>query len=106
MYIIEGEESGFTSIPMGIYWCIVTITTVGYGDISPITPLGQFLAAFLMILGYGVIAVPTGIVTAEIVKSKLKSNLSKTLVCKNCGNSEHIENSNYCQNCGQKLNND
>jgi voltage-gated potassium channel len=65
MYLVEGKESGFTSIPASIYWTIVTLTTVGYGDISPITPLGQFIASFVMILGYGIIAVPTGIVTAK-----------------------------------------
>lgn len=73
MYLIEGKESGFTSIPMSIYWTIVTLTTVGYGDISPQTPLGQFVASLVMILGYGIIAVPTGIVTAEFAKSSLKN---------------------------------
>ena len=69
MYVVEGEENGFTSIPMSIYWTIVTLTTVGYGDISPATPLGQFIASMVMILGYGIIAVPTGIVTAELAKT-------------------------------------
>lgn len=78
MYVIETPESGFTSIPASIYWAIVTMTTVGYGDISPQTPLGQMLAAIVMIMGYAIIAVPTGIVTVEMQKSKAK-------YCKNCG---------------------
>jgi len=75
MYVVEGKESGFTSIPMSIYWTIVTLTTVGYGDISPVTPLGQFIASLVMILGYGIIAVPTGIVTAEIARTNTKKKI-------------------------------
>jgi len=101
MYLIESEASGFTSIPRSIYWCIVTLTTVGYGDIAPQTPLGQLLASIIMILGYGIIAVPTGIVTAEMTKfSKVDIN---TLACPYCMNSEHKENSVYCHQCGKPL---
>jgi voltage-gated potassium channel len=103
MYVIEGEESGFTSIPTGIYWAIVTLTTVGYGDISPVTPLGQFLASFVMIMGYGIIAVPTGIVSAELAKNKPQIKESETNVCQNCGSHEHYINAKFCQDCGYKL---
>ena len=103
MYVIEGEESGFTSIPTGIYWAIVTLTTVGYGDISPVTPLGQFLASFVMIMGYGIIAVPTGIVSAEFAKNKPQIKESETKVCQNCGSHEHCVNAKFCQDCGHKL---
>ena len=69
MYMIEGEENGFTSIPRAVYWAIVTLTTVGFGDIAPQTPLGQFIASTIMILGYGIIAIPTGIVSSEMAKN-------------------------------------
>ena len=102
MYMIEPDESGFTSIPEGIYWSIVTLTTVGYGDIAPITPFGQFLAAVIMIMGYGIIAVPTGIVTAELSeKSKISSN---TQACPHCMTSDHPDNAIYCYHCGELLN--
>lgn len=104
MYVVEGKESGFTSIPMGIYWSIVTLTTVGYGDISPATPLGQFLASLVMIMGYGIIAVPTGIVTAEFAKSSLKSNsISTKKTCKKCNSQVHFDNAKYCYECGTEL---
>lgn len=105
MYVVEGKESGFTSIPMSIYWTIVTLTTVGYGDISPVTPLGQFIASFVMILGYGIIAVPTGIVSAEIVKQpgKKEENLNDTTLCAVCNKDNQPENANYCYNCGNTL---
>lgn len=98
MYLVEGKESGFTSIPASIYWTIVTLTTVGYGDISPVTPLGQFIASFVMILGYGIIAVPTGIVTAEIAR-----HTPKQIPCKNCGSTNYPEKANFCPNCGESL---
>ena len=94
MYIIEGEENGFTSIPRSIYWAIVTLTTVGYGDISPQTPLGQAFAAFIMILGYGIIAIPTGIVTAEMTKSEHK--VVTTQACKECSMEGHDGDSVHC----------
>ncbi|MFJ1329344.1 ion transporter [Capnocytophaga canimorsus] len=112
MYVIENEESGFTSIPRSIYWCIVTLTTVGYGDIYPATPMGQVVASFVMILGYGIIAVPTGIVTAEYsrVKSKIKSGTyqisnpqSTRKVCIHCNEKHHISVAKYCYQCGGML---
>lgn len=102
MYVVEGEENGFTSIPMSIYWTIVTLTTVGYGDISPGTPLGQFIASLVMILGYGIIAVPTGIVTAEFTRAAKKIDADKN-PCKNCGADEHLENAKFCHHCGHSL---
>ena len=103
MYIIEGEEHGFTSIPRGIYWAIVTLTTVGYGDISPQTPLGQFVASIVMIMGYAIIAVPTGIVTAEIIKPSTKEN---TQVCPHCLYDKHEDDAVFCKKCGTELNPD
>ncbi len=98
MYLVEGEEHGFTSIPRSIYWAIVTLTTVGYGDISPQTNLGQFLASVIMIMGYGIIAVPTGIVTAEIV-----SGQGNRLTCPRCDSSDHRADAVYCLHCGERL---
>lgn len=104
MYVIEGKESGFTSIPAGIYWAIVTLTTVGYGDISPATPLGQFLASLVMIMGYGIIAVPTGIVTAEFAKSSLRNNsVSTKNSCQKCNAQVHFDSAKYCHECGTEL---
>lgn len=104
MYLVEGKESGFTSIPMGIYWTIVTLTTVGYGDISPQTPLGQSIAAMVMILGYGIIAVPTGIVTAEFAKSSLKNSVvGIKKICKKCNSQVHFDSAKYCYECGTEL---
>lgn len=100
MYVVEGEASGFDSIPRSIYWAIVTITTVGYGDISPQTPLGQFISSIIMIVGYSIIAVPTGIVSAEIAKQNYKTQKPK---CKNCNQEINTEDK-YCSNCGCKLN--
>ncbi len=101
MYLIEPPESGFTNIPQGIYWAIVTLTTVGYGDIAPITPLGQFFASFVMILGYGIIAVPTGIVTSEMNRQSYRETFK---TCSKCNKSQQVDNSNYCHNCGNPLN--
>ena len=100
MYIVEGKESGFKNIPVSVYWSIVTLTTVGYGDIHPVTPFGQFIATVLMILGYGIIAVPTGIVTSEFNKKKIDLN---TQVCSNCNASNHKDGARFCYNCGKKL---
>ncbi len=102
MYLIEGESSGFRSIPISVYWCIVTLTTVGYGDIAPITPLGQFLAAIIMIMGYGIIAVPTGIVSAEYTQQHKKVNLN-TRACSNCNETNHSDNAKFCHKCGEDL---
>ncbi|WP_340111405.1 ion transporter [Maribellus mangrovi] len=101
MYIIEGEAHGFTSIPRGIYWAIVTLTTVGYGDISPQTSLGQFMASIVMIMGYAIIAVPTGIVTAEIINPSYKGN---TQVCPSCLHDKHDDDAKFCKKCGAKIN--
>ncbi|NBC24922.1 MAG: ion transporter [Bacteroidetes bacterium] len=101
MYLIEGSENGFTSIPKSIYWAIVTLTTVGYGDIAPQTIAGQSLAAFIMILGYAIIAVPTGIVTSEISKQKNMRNTTRH--CQNCSTYGHDQDAIYCKNCGVKL---
>ncbi|OVE73384.1 ion transporter [bacterium B17] len=101
MYVIEGAEHGFTSIPRSIYWAIVTLTTVGYGDISPMTALGQTLAATIMILGYSIIAVPTGVVSVEISRAVKKRE--KQALCKNCGIAGHDEDASYCKHCGSKV---
>lgn len=103
MYLVESDESGFTSIPRSIYWCIVTLTTVGYGDIAPVTNLGQFIAALIMIMGYGIIAVPTGIVTAEFSSSR-KTTDSNTQVCPRCLEDNHKDLANFCHQCGSLLN--
>lgn len=107
MYLIEGAESGFTSIPRSVYWCIVTLTTVGYGDITPQTPLGQALASVIMILGYGVLAVPTGIMSAEMVKSKWE-NLKdfNTQSCPSCSEENHDNDAIFCKKCGAHLHED
>lgn len=102
MYLVEGPENGFTSIPVSIYWAIVTMTTVGYGDIAPMTALGQFLASFVMILGYGVIAVPTGIVSSEMVQ--LKKHEITTQVCPHCLKEGHDTDAVFCKYCGGALN--
>jgi voltage-gated potassium channel len=104
MYVVEGKNGGFTSIPISIYWTIVTLTTVGYGDISPITPLGQSIASLVMIMGYGIIAVPTGIVSAEFASFKSKkASVGKINPCPICGVEGHQYNAKYCYNCGEKL---
>jgi len=105
MYMVEGEEHGFTSIPRGIYWAIVTLTTVGYGDIAPVTGLGQFIASLVMILGYGIIAVPTGIVTVEYSRVR-KNKKVTTQVCPHCLREGHDVDAVYCKYCGAKLNPD
>lgn len=101
MYVVEGPKNGFTSIPVSMYWAIVTMTTVGYGDISPQTPLGQFLASIVMIMGYAIIAVPTGIVSVEIADISKKST---TQVCPNCFKEGHDPDARYCKYCGVILN--
>lgn len=112
MYVVEGAENGFTSIPKSIYWSIVTITTVGYGDIAPQTPLGQFIASVMMIIGYGIIAVPTGIVSAEMNNQKQneQKNITKQekiaqnlITCSGCGNEEHDDDAEFCKKCGQSV---
>ena len=104
MYMIEGSENGFTSIPRSIYWTIVTLTTVGYGDIAPQTPLGQAIASFIMIIGYGIIAVPTGIVTAEFSKQGNKKIHTNTQSCPSCGTEGHRDDAKHCFKCATILN--
>jgi voltage-gated potassium channel len=107
MYLVEGaQESGFTSIPRSVYWAVVTLTTVGYGDIAPVTALGQFIASLIMILGYGIIAIPTGIITSEMTKTEKKLIPNNTQNCPNCSNAYHQDKAEYCHNCGHKLNYD
>lgn len=104
MYVVEGKENGFDNIPRSIYWCIVTLTTVGYGDIAPQTIYGQMIASFIMIMGYGIIAVPTGIVTAEfsnIKRNRLDARNRRN--CPSCTTTIYDDDANYCYNCGEKL---
>lgn len=103
MHLIEGEAGGFDNIPVSIYWSIVTLTTVGFGDIHPITPLGQFIASFIMIVGYGIIAVPTGIVSSEFTKSEKDSIPKNTQACRFCNETEHLDDAEFCHNCGRRL---
>lgn len=102
LYVIEGPENGFTSIPTSMYWAVVTMTTVGFGDITPQTPLGQFISACVMILGYGIIAVPTGIVSSELKKFDKIMHVN-TQSCQNCNCSRHAEDAIFCKICGNKL---
>ena len=102
MYIAEGKQNGFDSIPDSIYWAIVTITTVGYGDLTPATSLGKFISSFIMLLGYGIIAVPTGIVTTEMALM-VRDKKQGTQACPGCGKEGHDANAQYCKFCGEKL---
>lgn len=105
MYLIEGPQNGFTSIPKSIYWAIVTVTTVGYGDVAPQTVLGQSLASMLMIVGYAIIAVPTGIITAETMLASRNEKIRyNTQVCQNCQYNQHDDDAQFCKRCGEKLN--
>lgn len=97
MYVVEGSENGFTSIPQSIYWAIITITTVGYGDVVPSTVMGKFISSFIMIIGYAVLAVPTGIVTVAMSKAKGRSEK-----CAKCSANNQLD-ANYCRNCGLDL---
>lgn len=101
MYVIEGEEHGFINIPTSIYWAIVTLTTVGYGDISPQTGIGQAIASMIMILGYSIIAVPTGIVSVEMAQA-YKMNVN-TQACPQCSHEGHDDDAKYCKDCGARL---
>lgn len=103
MYMVEGAENGFTNIPKSIYWAIVTLTTVGFGDIAPATPLGQLIASVIMILGYSIIAIPTGIVSSEMTRSSEKLD-TNTQSCPNCLKNNHKEKATFCYNCGSILN--
>ena len=101
MYVFEGGAEGVVDIPTGIYWAITTISTVGYGDISPTTPIGKFITAVAMILGYGLIAVPTGIVSVELAPASRLSVSTNT--CPNCHKEGHDLDAVYCRFCGKKL---
>tara|TARA_Y100000590_G_scaffold433798_1_gene551296 strand:+ start:1384 stop:2214 length:831 start_codon:yes stop_codon:yes gene_type:complete len=101
MYLIEGASGNFSSIPKSIYWAVVTLTTVGYGDVVPQTPLGQTLASIVMILGYAIIAIPTGILGAELVRGPVTD--TEVRHCPNCKNIERDSSSNFCRLCGEKL---
>jgi voltage-gated potassium channel len=101
MFAVEGPENGYSSIPESIYWAIVTLTTVGYGDIAPRTPLGQAIASLVMILGYAIIAVPTGIVTVELARSHAKQNI--VIACPRCMLEGHAQDARYCRRCGEPL---
>ncbi|MFT4033406.1 MAG: ion transporter [Siphonobacter sp.] len=102
MYLIEHRENGFSSIPESIYWAIVTITTVGYGDISPATPLGKFVSSVVMLIGYGIIAVPTGIITTEIAAAS-RQKIHTAEACPNCGREGHDHDAVFCKYCGSKV---
>ncbi len=101
MYLIEGPEHGFTSIPRGVYWSIVTLTTVGYGDITPTTPLGQSLSAIIMVMGYGIIAVPTGIYASEL--THVIQRRRRIVVCPSCQLVGHEDDASFCKRCGTNL---
>jgi voltage-gated potassium channel len=101
MYLIEGNRSGFSSIPQSIYWAIVTLTTVGYGDLAPVTPLGKAVASLLMILGYGIIAVPTGIMTLELERASRGPRADRE--CPGCGSRRHDADAGYCKYCGTQI---
>ncbi len=102
MYLVEEHQNGFSSIPESIYWAIVTITTVGYGDISPVTPMGKFISSIVMLIGYGIIAVPTGIITNEIAAAARKRNHSSE-ACPSCGREGHDVDAVFCKFCGARL---
>ncbi len=102
VYVVESREAGFTSIPRSVYWAIVTLTTVGYGDISPQTPLGQLLASAIMIMGYGIIAVPTGIYSAELIRTYTAGKVRND-ACPACGKTGHDFDADYCKHCGHAL---
>ncbi len=113
MYVVEPHNKSFTSVPRSVYWCIVTLTTVGYGDVVPTSVVGQIVASVIMILGYGVIAVPTGIITTEYGKIRKRQEeyfdkkdslvCSSCKICSHCSNTQHLANAKYCQKCGNPL---
>jgi voltage-gated potassium channel len=103
MYLIEGEASGFDSIPAGVYWAIVTMTTVGFGDIAPVTAVGRMLASLVMLLGYGIIAIPTGIVTSEIVRANMAGRRVSAQACPSCAAEGHDVDAVHCKYCGHSL---
>ncbi|WFM70777.1 ion transporter [Halomonas sp. CKK8] len=102
VYLIEPREAGFTSIPMAIYWAIVTLTTVGFGDIVPVTPLGQAISVMVMLIGYSIIAVPTGVFSAEVIRS-IRADRYSDEACPGCGHDRHEQRAKYCLRCGTWL---
>lgn len=102
VYLIEPEEAGFTSIPTAIYWAVVTLTTVGYGDITPVTPLGQAISVMVMLIGYSIIAVPTGVFSAEVIRS-IRADRYSDEACPGCGHDRHEQRARYCLRCGTWL---
>lgn len=105
MYVVEGPKNGFTSIPIAVYWAISTLTTVGFGDIVPKTDIGRFIASLMMLLGWGILAVPTGIVTAEITHRRFADSIARR-ACPACESVGHAAEARYCQDCGAKLDSD
>ncbi|RKR06735.1 voltage-gated potassium channel [Kushneria sinocarnis] len=105
LYLIEPHEAGFTSIPRSMYWAIVTLTTVGYGDITPVTPVGQIISALMMIIGYSILAVPTGVFSAEVMRSIRRERYSEE-ACPGCGHEGHERDAKYCRLCGTWLDED
>ena len=103
MYVVEGPERGYTSIPISVYWAIVTMTTVGYGDISPHTDLGRLIASVMLLLGWGILAVPTGIVSAEMTARRFAQPVPTMRPCHECLSEGHEANARFCKDCGAKL---
>lgn len=103
MYVVEGSQNGFTSIPIGIYWAITTMTTVGFGDITPKTDLGRTIASLMMLLGWGILAVPTGIVSAEFTAQRFRRAEPTTRTCPECLSEGHESTARFCRDCGAKL---
>jgi voltage-gated potassium channel len=101
VFVIEGPENGYTSIPVSIYWAITTLTTVGYGDIAPQTIGGRFISSLIMLIGYSIIAVPTGIITSDLISVNNKNKDKRK--CKNCHSEDHDDSSTFCKYCGTKL---
>lgn len=105
LYLIEPDDAGFTSIPTSIYWGIVTLTTVGYGDITPVTPLGQFISVAIMLTGYSIIALPVGVFSAEVIRALREERYSRE-ACPGCGRDHHEQDARYCKFCGTWLDED
>ena len=103
MFVIEGPENGYTSIPVGMYWAIVTLTTVGFGDITPQTPVGQLLASLIMLMGYAIIAVPTGIISSEMAKRRKPEQFENVKTCTFCGFDRLEQGDKFCRNCGEEV---
>jgi voltage-gated potassium channel len=103
MYVVEGPENGFTNIPVSVYWAITTVTTVGFGDITPKTDVGRIIASAMMLLGWGILAVPTGIVTAEMTFRRGGWGSSPPRACPSCGSEGHEYSARFCKDCGGAL---